>query len=533
MLKHMFINVLIKIFPANFKATIKIVLQQLNTGITNRCIVRWTRVVLTNKYICPAVIVTRIIVLLQKTQSYATLSHFTWTIMKLVIPEISWHNRDPVLSVHFQPTTTEEGYYRLASGGSDSHVFVWRIKVEGSNVNVEFAADLTKHQKAVNVVRFSPDGQWLATGDDESVIVLWKFKSINGPEQRPDLLEDDDSKNLEKWICHCVLRGHLEDVYDISWSPDSKRLISGGVDNKAIIWDVDKGQYKAILNDHKGFVQGVSWDPLNKYAATLSSDRTLRVFNTKTCKLFNKCDKSVPLGKKGDGEEIKSRLFHDDTLKSFFRRLSFSPDGQILVTSSGIKEIFDEQNKNKTTTNVSYVFARKSFTKPVLYVPSLDQYSVAVKFSPVLFELKENTKSVFDLPYRMIYAIATNSSILLLDTQHAAPFAYIGDIHYTRLTDLSWSADGLLLIVSSSDGFCSIISFSKEELGKPYMDKTLLVNAMEMEESFIQEDNEEVLNTPDKLIQKEEKNTVDFSEPTKKRVQLVTLSSPKTKKKLQ
>lgn len=95
------------------------------------------------------------------------------------------------------------------------------------------------------------------------------------------------------------------------------------------------------------------------------------------------------------------------------------------------------------------------------------------------------------------------------------------------------SADGLLLIVSSSDGFCSIISFNKEELGKPYMD-TKLGNAMETEESFIQEDNEDILNTPHKIIQKEEeKNTVDFSEPTKKRVQLVTLSSPKTKKKLQ
>lgn len=164
----------------------------------------------------------------------------------------------------------------------------------------------------------------------------------------------------------------------------------------------------------------------------------MRVFNTTNCKLFNKCDKSVPLGKKGDGEEIKSRLFHDDTLKSFFRRLSFSPDGQILVTSSGIMEIIDDQTKNKSITNVSYVFARKSFTKPVLYVPSLDQYSVAIQFSPVLYKLKENTKSVFDLPYRMIYAIATNSSILLMDTQHAAPFAFIGDIHYTRLTDLSW-----------------------------------------------------------------------------------------------
>lgn len=101
-------------------------------------------------------------------------------------------------------------------------------------------------------------------------------------------------------------------------------------------------------------------------------------------------------------------------------------------------ETVDDQSKNKFLTNVSYIFARKSFTKPVLYVPSLDQYSVAVQFSPVLYTLRNDTKSLFDLPYRMVYAIATNSSILLMDTEHAAPFAYIGDIHYTRLTDLSW-----------------------------------------------------------------------------------------------
>lgn len=82
----------------------------------------------------------------------------------------------------------------------------------------------------------------------ESVIVLWKFKSQNGIDQRPDLLEDDESKNLEKWVCHCVLRGHLEDVYDLSWSPDSKRLISGGVDNKAIIWDIDNGNFTNLSN---------------------------------------------------------------------------------------------------------------------------------------------------------------------------------------------------------------------------------------------------------------------------------------------
>lgn len=37
--------------------------------------------------------------------------------MKCQIPEISWHNRDPVLSVDFQPKS-EDSIMRLASGGS-------------------------------------------------------------------------------------------------------------------------------------------------------------------------------------------------------------------------------------------------------------------------------------------------------------------------------------------------------------------------------------------------------------------------------
>jgi chromatin assembly factor 1 subunit B len=55
---------------------------------------------------------------------------------------------------------------------------IWRIKVDGSNVTVEFAADLTKHQKAVNTVRFSPNGQWLATGDDGKLVVNYFFLFI-------------------------------------------------------------------------------------------------------------------------------------------------------------------------------------------------------------------------------------------------------------------------------------------------------------------------------------------------------------------
>lgn len=49
------------------------------------------------------------------------------SIMKCQIPEISWHNRDPVLSVDIQPRVTTNGCnkkWRLASGGTDAHVLV-------------------------------------------------------------------------------------------------------------------------------------------------------------------------------------------------------------------------------------------------------------------------------------------------------------------------------------------------------------------------------------------------------------------------
>lgn len=44
-------------------------------------------------------------------------------------------------------------------------------------VHLEIAADLTRHQRAVNVVRWSPSGKYLASGDDESAIFVWKMKN--------------------------------------------------------------------------------------------------------------------------------------------------------------------------------------------------------------------------------------------------------------------------------------------------------------------------------------------------------------------
>lgn len=46
--------------------------------------------------------------------------------MKCQIPEISWHNRDPVLSVDFQPKVEgSDNILRLASAGSGTFFTYW------------------------------------------------------------------------------------------------------------------------------------------------------------------------------------------------------------------------------------------------------------------------------------------------------------------------------------------------------------------------------------------------------------------------
>ena len=112
--------------------------------------------------------------------------------------------------------------------------------------------------------------------------------------------------------------------------------------------------------------------------------------------------------------------------------------------------------------------------RPALVLPSPDQYTVAVRFCPILFELRDSkAKPIIPLPYRMIFAVATKCSVYLYDTQQKIPFGLISNIHYTRLTDLSWSNNGKVLLVSSTDGYCSIVHFSNGELGEIYKEKSL------------------------------------------------------------
>ena len=106
--------------------------------------------------------------------------------------------------------------------------------------------------------------------------------------------------------------------------------------------------------------------------------------------------------------------------------------------------------------------------RPVVVLPSAGQMAIAVRFCPILFKLrgsysqtnsdeKENelqqeqkqqrpASLLFNLPYRMILAVATNTSVTFYDTEQSEPFAMISNMHYTRLTDLTWYIINLLFI---------------------------------------------------------------------------------------
>lgn len=109
--------------------------------------------------------------------------------------------------------------------------------------------------------------------------------------------------------------------------------------------------------------------------------------------------------------------------------------------------------------------------RPAIVLPSPDQFTIAARCCPLLFELRDYDESIppiIALPYRMVFAVATKSSVCLYDTQQKMPIGLISNIHYARLTDLAWSSDGRVLVVSSSDGFCTLITFSDDELGTVY-----------------------------------------------------------------
>lgn len=205
-----------------------------------------------------------------------------------------------------------------------------------------------------------------------------------------------------------------------------------------------------ILRDHQHFVQGVAWDPLGKFLVTESCDRSVKIWQTSTKRSgtlqilpVNKLSKSI----------TGQHLFHDEALVSFFRRPSFSPDGALLFLPAGVDR------------NCFYIQSRSQISgMPVALIGGFSHPVLGVCVNPRLFQSIDG-QSLFKRPYVIVYAVFTMDTVAVFDTRQKMPIATCKDLHYGSLTDASWAPDGYSLIVTSTDGFCSVISFTMEELG--------------------------------------------------------------------
>lgn len=83
--------------------------------------------------------------------------------------------------------------------------------------------------------------------------------------------------------------------------------------------------------------------------------RLIDINAKKTVQRVSKSRIPTPAGNPLEGKVV--RLFYDDTFKSFFRRLTFSPDGLLLIVPSGIIE---PQESTEKTTNCTVIFSRHS-----------------------------------------------------------------------------------------------------------------------------------------------------------------------------
>lgn len=202
-------------------------------------------------------------------------------------------------------------------------------------------------------------------------------------------------------------------------------------------------------------------------------------------------------------------LYHNETLTSFFRRLTFTPDGSLLLTPSGQYQNQHHVDKDsKPTTeviNTVYIYTRGGINKPpVAHLPGHKKPSVVVKCSPIIYTLRQSApatkhitidtssteepipslpepiskpssapsmeppppptavlsgetdegnskrpgsetgvsapgpKPAFSLNYRVVYAVATQDSVLLYDTQQKTPLCVVSNLHCATFTDLAW-----------------------------------------------------------------------------------------------
>jgi serine/threonine protein kinase len=118
----------------------------------------------------------------------------------------------------------------------------------------------------VNSVAWSPNGTYIASGNDDSTVQVWDAKS---------------TKLIYTYT------GHTARVNSIAWSPDETLIASASDDSTVHIWKPVGGNVVQKYTGHAYAVHSVSWSPNGNTIASASDDATVQLWNPLTGKLIN------------------------------------------------------------------------------------------------------------------------------------------------------------------------------------------------------------------------------------------------------
>ncbi|ALC48348.1 Hira [Drosophila busckii] len=361
--------------------------------------------------------------------------------MRLVKPGWVHHDDKPIFSVDVHQDCT-----KFATGGQgvdSGRVVIWNLKpvlsekAENDASEPKMLCQMDQHLACVNCVRWSQNGQMLASGSDDKLIMIWR-KSLGASGV---FGTGGMQQNHESWKCIHTLRGHDGDVLDLAWSPNDVYLASCSIDNTIIIWDARHlpGMVQK-LKGHTGLVKGVAWDPVGKFLASQSDDRSIKIWRT--------CDWSC--------STTITEPFQECGGTTHILRLSWSPDGQYLVSAHAMNgggptaQIVEREGWK---CDKDFVGHRKAVT--------------CVRFHNSILKRQSPNADSPSKPrqYCVLGVGSRDRSLSVWVTALQRPMIVIHELFNDSVLDMSWGPQQCLLMACSGDGTIACLQFNEEELG--------------------------------------------------------------------
>lgn len=261
---------------------------------------------------------------------------------------------------------------------------------------------------------------------------------------------------MENWRIFRRLIGHDNDVQDLGWSHDGSILVSVGLDSKVVVWSGHTFEKLKTLSNHQSHVKGLTFDPANKYFATTSDDRTMKIFR------FTSPGPNSSAHDQMNNFVLETTVtapFANSPLTTYFRRCSWGPDGQNIAAANAV---------NGPVSSVA-IINRGSWDGDNGLIGHEAPVEVCA-FSPRLYRRVVGPPGKEGQSAQHITVIACGGADKCLSvwtTSSPRPLVVAQDMTGKAISDLAWSPDGMSLFVTSLDGSIVALRFDEAELGRP------------------------------------------------------------------